>query len=116
MTVQEIGTDLVALCQVGNFEEAMKRHYSPDIVSVEAMGDNPEIKGIEATAAKGEWWSANHEVHGIEVEGPFVNGEQFSAIFRLDITPKATGKREVVNEVALYTIEGGKIVREVFFY
>jgi hypothetical protein len=116
MTVQEIGTDLVALCRVGNFEEAMKRHYSPSIVSVEAEGPQLEMTGIEAVAAKGEWWSANHDVHGMEIEGPFVNAGQFSVIYRFDITPKATGERMTMNEVAVYTVEDGKIVREVFFY
>jgi SnoaL-like domain len=116
MTVQEVGTDLVALCREGNFEEAMKRHYAPSIVSVEAQGPELEISGIEAVAAKAEWWDANHDIHGIEVEGPFVNAEQFSVVYRMDVTPKATGERMAMNEVAVYTVEGGKIVREVFFY
>jgi hypothetical protein len=116
MTVKEIGEDLVALCQVGNFPEAQKRHYSPGIVSIEAEGENREVVGVEATAAKGEWWDANHEIHGMEIEGPFVNGDQFSVIYRFDLTPKATGVRAVMNEVAVYTVENGKIAREVFFY
>ncbi len=116
MTVEEVGKDLVALCQVGKFEDAVTRYYSPDIVSIEAMGEEKETKGLEAVAAKGEWWAENHDVHSIEVEGPFVNGDQFTAIMRLDVTFKPENKRHVMNEVCLYNVENGKIVREVFFY
>ena len=36
MTTQEVADTLVKLCSNGQFEEAMKTLYSPDIVSIEA--------------------------------------------------------------------------------
>ena len=36
--------------------------------------------------------------------------------FDLDITPKMTGQRANMTEMALYSVEDGKIVREEFYY
>ena len=51
------------------------------------------------------------------VSDPMLHGpDRFAVIFELDATMKATGTREAMKEVALYTVKGGKIVREEFFY
>ena len=117
MTIQEIAADLVALCKAGKFDEAGEKYWADDVVSVEAMpGDMARLTGKDAARAKGEWWSANHEVHAFEVTGPFVNGDQFAVGFKMDLTPKATGERTTMDEVGLYTVRDGKIVEERFFY
>ena len=72
--------------------------------------------GKEALRQKGEWWQANHEVHGGSVEGPYVNGDQFAVRFKFDITPKATGERVTMDEVGVYTVKDGKITEERFYY
>jgi ketosteroid isomerase-like protein len=115
MTITEIGQGLVSLCKAGQFGEAMARYYSPDIVSVEAGGEQAEVRGIEAVQAKGQWFMDNHELHGGEVEGPYVNGDQFVVRFKIEITPKATGKRVSMDETGVYTVQGDKIVHERFF-
>ncbi len=56
-------------------------------------------RGKEAVKAKGDWWQANHEVHGATVEGPYVNGDQFVVRFTMEVTPKATGERVTMDEV-----------------
>ena len=44
MTIDEIGTGLVALCKTGKFDDAIAAYYSDDIVSIEAMpGDMHEM-------------------------------------------------------------------------
>ena len=52
--------------------------------------------------------------------GPFFNGanpDQFTVFFTLDVTPKATGKRITLEEVAIYTVnKRDQITREQFFY
>ena len=67
-------------------------------------------------AGKGEWWSNAHEVHSSEVEGPYVNGDQFVVRFKMDLTQKETGNRIQMDEVGVYTIKNGKIAEERFFY
>jgi ketosteroid isomerase-like protein len=119
MTVQDIANDLVALCREGKFAESGEKYWAQDVLSVEAgapPGGDPASRGIDAARGKGEWWASNHDVHGVEVEGPYVNGDQFVVRFKMDMTPKATGQRTTMDEMAVYTIKDGKIVEERFFY
>jgi hypothetical protein len=116
MTTQEIAHDLVALCKEGKFHEAGEKYWADDVVSVEAMGDPAEVRGIEAARGKGEWWANNHEVHDSKVEGPYINGDDFSVRFVMDITDKTNGQRRTLDEIALYRLKDGKIAEERFFY
>lgn len=116
-TTSEIAADLVALCKAGKFDEAGEKYWADDVVSIEAApGDMARAEGKAAVRGKGEWWSANHEVHAVEVTGPYVNGDQFAVGFKMDVTPKATGERVALDEVGLYTLRDGKIAEERFFY
>ena len=119
MTTQEIGDKLVALCKQGKNLEVIETLYSSDIVSVEA-GAMPNMDqtqtGIEAIKGKNKWWSENHAVHGGEVKGPFPNGDQFIVHFKFDVTPKHSGQRMTMEEMGLYTVKNGTIVKEEFFY
>lgn len=121
MGTLEIGKDLVALCSQGKFDEAIDKYYSDDIVSIEGA-ENPgmaqRMEGIEAVRGKNDWWAANNEVHDVKVEGPFVaeGDDRFGVRFFLDVTNKQTGERTEMTELALYKVDGGKIVEERFFY
>lgn len=115
MTTQEIANDLVTLCKEGKFAESGEKYWAQDVLSVEPMGDSPESHGIDAARGKGEWWVNNHEIHGVEVEGPFVNGDQFVVRFKMDVTPTG-GQRMTMDEMGVYTIKDGKIAEERFFY
>jgi hypothetical protein len=79
-------------------------------------GPMKEARGRPAVHAKSEWWFANHEIHKFETAGPFVNGDQFALRFSIDVTQKEGGNRVQMDEVGLYTVRGGKIVEERFFY
>jgi ketosteroid isomerase-like protein len=119
MTTKEVADSLVKLCSQGKFVEATEALYSPDIVSMEAgapPGGSRESKGLAAVKAKGEWWTANHEVHSVTVEGPLVAGEHFAVAFKMDVTFKPQSRRFDMEEIAVYKVAGGKIVYEEFFY
>ena len=119
MATQDIANDLVALCREGKFAESGEKYWAADVISVEAGGPegmDPVSRGIDAARGKGEWWATNHEVHGVEVEGPYCNGDQFVVHFKMDITPKASGQRMTMDEMAVYTLKDGKIAEERFFY
>jgi hypothetical protein len=114
-----VAQELVALCRVGRNADAIKRFYSPNIVSVESMGNETmpaEMKGIDAINQKNEWWVANNEIHSAEVNGPLLGENQFAVQYTYDTTFKPTGKRVKMTEMALYTVKEGKIVHEHFFY
>jgi ketosteroid isomerase-like protein len=119
MTTQEVANKLVKLCSEGKFSEATDALYSPDIVSMEAgapPGQSRESKGLAAVKGKGEWWTANHEVHSVAVEGPLVAGSHFTVTFKMDVTFKPQSKRFTMEEVAVYKVADGKVVYEEFFY
>ena len=122
MDTKTVGKKLVDYCNRGENMKAIDELYAKDIVSVEAMSmpDMPaEIRGIEKVRGKNQWWDENHEQHSSSAEGPYPQKDRFAVKFQYDITPKSgpmAGKRFKMDEVALYTVQDGKIVREEFFY
>jgi ketosteroid isomerase-like protein len=49
--------------------------------------------------------------------GPYPHGDdRFAVRFVYDITQKPTGRRVMMDEVAVFTVANGKIVREEFYY
>lgn len=117
ITVKEIAEDFAALCKAGKHEEAGERYWADDVVSREAMeGPMAEMRGRAAVKGKGEWWYANHEIHSVTTEGPFLHGDQFALRFEMDVTAKQTGQRTHMAEIGLYTVKDGKVVEERFFY
>ncbi len=99
--------------------QALEELYADDIVSVEPMelGGLPrELHGKDAVRAKNKWWFDVNELHSGTVTGPFLSPDRFSVIFSLDWTVKATGERRHFDEIAVYTVDGGRISREEFLY
>ncbi len=119
-TTAAVAEELVSFCRVGKNMDAINSLYSPDIVSIESMGNETmprEQKGIDAIRAKNQWWGENNVVHAADVQGPFVgNDDKFAVYYNYDVTFKPTGKRNNMEEMALYTVKDGKVVREQFFY
>lgn len=111
------------------FVEAMQTHrgiahvdeiYSENAQSVEAVfppgRDFRIAKGREAIKAKRQDWAASHEIHTLGAEGPYVHPpNRFSIRYEAKVTQKATGRKMSLREIAVYTVEEGKIVREEFF-
>jgi ketosteroid isomerase-like protein len=119
MNTNDIANDLVALCKAGKFGESGEKYWAEDVVSVEPAapaGMDAVSRGKEAARAKGEWWEKAHEIHSVEVQGPYVNGDQFVVRFTMDVTDRESGQRMHMDEQALYTVKGGKIAEERFFY
>ncbi len=119
MNAMQIGKQLVELCRQGKNDEAQASLYAADAVSVEAaaMPDmEREAKGLDAIKAKGQWWVDNHEVHSLSITGPWPHDDRFIVGFQMDVTNKPSGQRMQMEEVGLYTVKDGKIVREEFFY
>ncbi|MDQ2899034.1 MAG: nuclear transport factor 2 family protein [Acidobacteriota bacterium] len=119
MSTSEIAKDLVDLCRNGKNMDAISKYYSDNVVSVESAsgpGMPAQMEGLETIKNKNQWWMENHEIHSSEANGPFVGENQFAVEFKYDVTEKASRKRFQMNEMALYTVEGGKIVHEHFFY
>ncbi len=119
MSTMEIGKKLVEFCRQGKNMDSLNTLYADDAVSVEAVampGSPQQATGLAAIKAKGEWWVNNHEVHSANVTGPWPHGDRFVVGFQYDVTNKPSGQRMKMDEVGLFTVRNGKIVREEFFY
>lgn len=54
-----VAEELVSFCRAGRNIDAINALYSPDIVSVESMGNAQmpaESRGLDAIRRKNEWW------------------------------------------------------------
>jgi ketosteroid isomerase-like protein len=119
MSTAAIAEELVSFCRAGRNMEAINALYSPDIVSIESMGTEQmprEIKGIDAVRQKNQWWSENNQVHSAGVDGPYLADTKFAVYYNYDVTFTPSGQRNKMEEVALYSVKDGKVVREQFFY
>lgn len=119
MKTMEIAKKMVELCRQGKNEEALDTLFAQDMISVEAgvpPGMEREARGLAAVKAKGEWWRANHEIHSAMVTGPWPHDDRFIVGFQYEVTHKPSGQRMKMDEVGLYFVRDGKIVREEFFY
>lgn len=115
----EIAKKYVELCKEGKNESILDELFTKDTVSVEAgapPGGERTAKGLEAIVAKSKWWRDNHTVHKAEIFGPYPHDERFAVRFLYDITHKPSGARMTMDEVGLFTVSNGKIVKEEFFY
>jgi hypothetical protein len=118
MTTQEVANRLVALCREGKFEQAVRELYSPDIVSVEAEGTPDRIvTGLAAIAEKGARFEAKIErINTSTISDPLVAENFFSMAMLMNVRMKGMPFDIDMDEICVYTVREGKIVKEEFFY
>lgn len=118
MTTQEVANRLVELCREGKYEQAVKELYSPEIVSVEAEGTpNRTVKGLDAITEKGiKFASQLEKVNSNFVSDPIVAENFFSCTMLMNVKMKNIPVDIDMDEVCVYTVSNGKIVKEEFFY
>jgi len=118
MTIQEIANRLTEYCREGNYNAAQQELFSEDAESVEpahAPGMQ-SVKGREAIIAKGkQFQSMVEEIHGGSVSDPIVAGNHFAVALVIDATMKGMG-RSTMEELCVYEVKDGKVVKEQFFY
>lgn len=110
--------DFMSIVRKGRFLDAIQRFYSDDIVSIESYGTEhfpKEQQGIEAIKEKNRKWLEMNDIHHMEAIGPMMGENMFSVVYKFDVTCKINGRMQM-EEMAWYTVENGKIVREQFFY
>ena len=117
MSTQEIANRLVELCRSGDYETCYKELFDPNVWSIEPEGAlGGKVQGLEAIAEKGKRWNEMmEEFHGSSVGDPIVCGNHFACTMTMDATLKGVG-REKMEEICVYEVQNGKIVREQFFY
>lgn len=114
MTPGQMGAELVRLYNAGKFAEVDGKWWSSDIESIEGGGEM--WRGRAAVEGKCAWWYEHHELLGASAEGPYVGATGFAVKFQIHAREKATGKELRMNEVGVYTVKNGKMIREEFMY
>lgn len=123
MSLESVAKEFVALCNQGKNFDVMESMYAPDIVSVEASGE--EVAGKGPVIEKSRRWAAVNAIESENVRGPFFDGAngtadrsdgQFAVHYTFEVTPKATGRRVTLEEVGIYTVRNDQITREQFYY
>ncbi len=120
MNTQEIADRLVELCRTGRFDQVYDELFADDAENIEmpAMAQGPlgNAKGLDAMRRKSQVWSEGVEtMHDVGVGDPIVAGNWFALPMTIDVTFKGQG-RVVMEELCVYQVRDGKIVREQFFY
>jgi len=119
MTTNEIAQKWAEYCKTAQWDKALNELYADNCVSIEmegAEGMPQRVEGMDAIKQKGEMWNSMVEdFHGMEIEGPLVAGDHFTATMKMDITMKGQPRKKD-EEIALFRVQDGKIVSEQFFY
>ena len=121
MTTQEVANRYMELEKAGNWQAIQAELYSDDCESIEpghaaAMGMQQHVKGKQAIVEKGAAFNSMiEEMHGGYCSEPVVGGNFFSVAMGMDCTMKGAGRMNM-NEICVFEVKDGKIVKEQFFF
>ena len=118
MTTQEVANRFNELAKTGQWNEIQSELFADNAVSIEPA-NSPGLKtaeGIEAIKEKGKQFGEMvEEIHGGYSDEPVVAGNHFALAMGMDVTMKGQGRMKM-DEIAVYEVNDGKIVKEQFFY
>lgn len=119
-SIAEIANDYAAMLATGEALAAAHKYWADDIVCfapVEPASDQSVLAtGKAAALARLALWLDSNATGEVLIDGPFVTGDQFALFIDMEITRRATGACQPFSEIATYTVRGGQIVEERFFY
>ena len=118
MTTQDVANRLHELFKENKWMEAQQELFSEDAESIEPEHSPglKTVKGKDAIRKKGEEFNNMvEEMHGGYSSEPIVAGNFIAVAMGIDATYKGMG-RQKMDEIALYEVKDGKIVKEQFFY
>jgi hypothetical protein len=119
-TVREVARDFTEMLRAGQFEAAGNRFWAPDVTSIEPValpgGIRATVSGIDAVRIKCSARFGASRIDEIGIDGPFVTGNQFALFLDLVIVDPSSRARQPFTEIALYTVRGGRIAEERYFY
>ncbi len=118
MKTQEIANRLIELIRNGQWVDAQNELYSDDILSVEPEGTpNGTVRGKSALAKKAEEWDGMVEnVLESSISDPLVADHFITVAMKSKIQFKGMPEPVNMDEICLYQVKEGKIIKEQFFY
>jgi hypothetical protein len=112
--VKQVAYSLAKLCREWKFPEAQATLFHEDAVNIEP--DGRITAGLPAIMAKEQQFLDNIlERHLLEISDPVVADDYFALQLLMDVTIANVGRR-TRNELCVYHVKEGKIIREQFFY
>lgn len=116
-TTSDVAHQLMTLCRAGEFIKAQTELMASDCKQVEPdHATAPSVSGLPAILEKEKGFqSAIIEMHRITISEPVIAGNFFSISMYFDMTLRGRGRVQL-NELGVYEVRKGKIVREQFFY
>jgi len=119
MTTQEIANRLVELCRAGEYDTCYAELFSPDIVTVWPKWSPEETPTVWMEALQ-EKWKKWHEMMekfiAWWVSDPLVAGDFFTLTMWFECVYKGKTESSKEEEVVVYEVSNGKIVKERYFY
>jgi ketosteroid isomerase-like protein len=118
MTTQEVAKRLSKLFEENKWSEAQEELFADNALSIEPPNSPglQSVEGLDAIREKGrQFQSMVEEVHGGYTTPPIVAGDYIAVGMGMDVTFKGQGRMKM-DEIALYEVKDGKIVKEQFFY
>ena len=119
-TIDEVASGFTALLRAGQFVAAGDRYWASDVISIEPAdlpgGIRATVSGADAARSKCEARFGTARLDEIAIDGPFVTGNQFALFLDLVTVDPVSGARQPFTEIALYTVRGGQIAEERYFY
>ncbi|MFI5152638.1 MAG: SnoaL-like domain-containing protein [Chitinophagales bacterium] len=118
MTTQEVADRLTELFNEGKWQEVQEELFADDCKSIEPASSAglPSCEGLDNIKKKGETWASMvEEMHGGWNSKPIVAGNFIAFAMGMDCTMKGAGRMKM-DEIALYEVKDGKIVKEQFFF
>ena len=117
-TTQEVANRMNELFKAFKWTEVQEELFAENAVSIEpphAQGLQT-VEGLAAIKKKAEDFNNMvEEFHGGWVGDPVVGGNHIAFAMGIDATYKGMG-RQNMEEIAVYEVKEGKIVKEQFFY
>ena len=118
MTTKDVANRFNELGQTGQYDKIQEELYAENAVSIEPAHSPgmQSVEGLEAIKAKGRQFNEMvEEMHGGYSTEPVVAGTHFSVSMGMDVTMKGAGRMKM-DEIAVYEVKDGMIVKEQFFY
>ena len=118
MTTNDVANRFNELAQTGNWQQIQDELFADNAVSIEPENSPGmrSVEGLEAIRAKGKQFEEMmEEMHGGYSNEPQVAGNHFAVAMGMDVTMKGQGRMKM-EEIAVYQVKDGKIVKEQFFY
>ncbi len=118
MTTGEVAEKFNGLAKEGNWDKIQDELFADDAESIEPP-HSPGLKSVQGKSALKEkakmFNEMVEEMHGGYSTDPVVAGNHFSVAMGMDVTMKGTGRTKM-DEIVVYEVKDGKIVKEQFFY